>query len=244
MKLSTPHFVVIFFFGLIAFGRTQSNEDSFSSMLGRAWETGNKIAVLKIAEGRLQQSPEDLASQLVLLEYAAGFLDVDTLRKLVPIMHRSSSKVKTDNFTKKKDLLDNTLKVIESMLPMITPEMREAEAYKGSIKGKRLSMQPLIEALEMDGLVTPLTVSERNQLFSLSKQEPKVGNRQHTDSDHSEKLSLSEIKKSFPSPALPDRNNATREKKQGEASWRSWLVVAVLIVAAIGLLWLVLKRRS
>jgi hypothetical protein len=154
---------------MITHGNTQVANNDFSTTIGKEWFDGNKNAVKLIAEGRLRQNSEDLASQLILFEYAMQFMDTDTLKTLIPRIRKTSAAIKTPHFTEQKELLSVALDEIESLLPSVTIEMRNAEAYKGNIKHKPIGSLPIIKALESDALVPALNEAEKVQLLGSSK---------------------------------------------------------------------------
>lgn len=209
----------------------------FSVSISDHWLKGNKVAVMKLAQTRLEQNPGDLASLLILLEYASTFMDTATLKELIPVIRKSGSNVTTQNFTKAKPLFASTLDSIDSILPLITDEMREAEAYKGSLPDKPLSVLPIIESLENDHLVTPLSLYEENQLTEASviNQERGVPN-----SDQIQRLSLSEVMNRYPSPKASVISLSHLQNDDTHPQ----VVIVVLMVAAIGLLWLLAKKRK
>lgn len=220
-----------------------------SAAIGKSWIEGSKLTVMRLAEARLQGRPGDLASQLVLLEYATAFMDTETLKSLVPLIRRTSANIKTPSFLQQKKLLDLTLESLDSLLPTITGQMRADEAYKGALAHKPLSMLPIIEALEADGLVVKLT-SEEKLLLTTSPPQLARSNASPEGIERFRAVPLVELKKIFPSPRLPSANLKPSEAKpiptpsEKPTSLIPWSIIIVLIVAVTGLLWLLLKERK
>ena len=227
-----------------------SDPNTTSAVLGKSWLLGDKLTVMRLAEARLQTKPGDLASQLVLMEYATTFMDIETLKTLVPLVRRTSETIKTPSFLEQKKLLDLTLESFDFLLPTITDQMRAAEAYKGALAGKPLSMLPIIEALESDGLVVKLT-SEEKMSLSTGHTQSTLNSESSGDNQNLRSLPLVELKKRFPPPKLLSVISDGSEAKpsaatpsEESASSTPWSIIVVLVVATCGLLWLVLKRRS
>ena len=221
-----------------------------AAILGRSWLEGDKLTVMRLAEARLQRKPGDLASQLIVLEYATSFMDTETLKTLVPLVRRTSENLKTPLFLQQKKLLDLTLESLDSLLPSITDQMQAEEAYKGALARKPLSLLRIIEALEADGLVAKLTSEETAMLKTNSTQLTPSG-ESSGDRQQLRSLPLIDLKKRFPPPSLPSLTSGGAKVKStksapSEESRTStpWSIVMVLIVAATGLLWLLVKKRK
>lgn len=150
----------------------QEIQHDFSTTLQKQWLDGNKNGVRKIAEARLLQNPDDLASQLILFEYAIEFMDTDTLKALIPRIRKTSDSINSQNYSTHKELLSATLDITESILPTITPEVRASEIHKGYIKGKPMTLAVLIQALEADKMVRPFSKDERAELTSVASANP------------------------------------------------------------------------
>jgi hypothetical protein len=220
-----------------------------AAVLGKSWLEGGKLTVMRLAEARLQKKTGDLASQLVLMEYATAFMDTETLKTLVPLVRRTSQNIKTPSFLQQKKLLDLTLESLDSLLPTITDQMRAAEAYKGALTRKPLSMLPIIEALESDGLVAKLT-SEEKTLLNTSLAQSTPYNEPSGENQNLRSLPLIDLQKRFPPPKLLSPTSSgtgakpTAPAPSGEPSSSTpWSIIVVLIVAATGLLWLLVKNH-
>lgn len=214
------------------------NTTSVASVYGEKWYAGDKLLVMQIAESRLLINPSDLASQLVLYDYAMSFMDTDSLEILIPMIRSTAANLKSPNFLQKKQLLDLSLESLEAFLPSVTEQMRVSEAYKGALPHKPLSVLPIIEALETDGLVARLSNEEKTLLatkaISHVPDHAIAGNIQQLQS-----TPLIELRKAFPSPRL-----LTGQNNSEPTSAAAWSIIVVLFVAATGLLWLLVKKRK
>lgn len=233
---------------LLASSAVGQNLTSVASVYGEKWYAGDKLLVMQLAESRLQKNPSDLASQLVLLDYAISFMDTNSLESLIPMIRRTAANIKSPNFLQKKKLLDLSLESLDAFLPSVTEQMRASEAYKGALPRKPLSVLPIIEALETDGLVAKLSDEEKS--FIRTKASPGTPNNANTeDYQKLRSLPLTELQKAFPAPRMPSRENDQKEINATSATCEPissipWSIVVVLIVASAGLLWLLFKRRS
>lgn len=139
---------------------TNSAPEKFSDFVERLWLKGEKRKVLKIAELRLRKDENDLASLLVCFDFAASYMEVDRISMLIPRIRSHESKIFTKHFSELKPLLEAGLDSTEKILPKMTKDVIEAEAYKGDIPNKPLDSLILIMALEDDGLVPPVSIEE------------------------------------------------------------------------------------
>jgi len=140
--------------------QASADPPTFFSYVNQQWLEGNKKQVLQLAEVRLKSNPNDLASLLIELDYAVSFMEIKRIKDLLPVVRQLTLSTDTPNFSKEKKLLIADLDAYESLLPSITEQMAQDEARKGAIKGKPLSSEKFIVALEQDGLVPALTSSE------------------------------------------------------------------------------------
>lgn len=145
----------------MVFAQIANGPIGFSEFIEQQWLLGNKKEVLQLAETRLQKKPNDLACLLIVLDYAVEFMELDKMRSIIPRIKKAVAITSSKNFEQQKKLLTGSLEVFEQLLPTITPEMAQAESHKGFIKNKPLSSLVFIQALETDGLVTPITFQER-----------------------------------------------------------------------------------
>jgi hypothetical protein len=153
-RLVVLNFVLIFFF-MIDYG--YANQKLFSEDISSMWLQGKKQEVLKIAIQRLAKNEKDLSALLLKMDYEVAFLEIDNLAKTIDRVLFLSKSITTPKFGEKRSLLEADIEIIKQLIPKITKEMIAQEKHKGDIPNKPLPSLIIIQALEADGLVLPLS---------------------------------------------------------------------------------------
>lgn len=132
----------------------------FSKYFSDEWYAGDRHELLRIAQQRLANNSEDIASLFICFDYSSAFTDVhmfsETVTKLKPMI----MKISTPEFLKTKEFVLFNIEHLEKVVANITPEEAAAERHKGDIKNKPLASQRILEILESDGLVAPIVLRD------------------------------------------------------------------------------------
>lgn len=148
-------FCILAFLGAVA---VNANDFPKSEKLNQLWLSGNKAAILTIANDRLVTRPDDILGLLLKFEYEVEFLRIDDLVMTADKMMIAAQKLSTPRFTAQLGYLQMDVDSIKRLLPLYTPEMIAEDLPKAAISGKPLGVLTAVRALEQDGLLDDLVI--------------------------------------------------------------------------------------
>lgn len=228
---------------------------ALSEVVDDYWRSGDKAVAAEIALARLSKNPNDLASMVVLYDYGAAYSNARLLRTLIPAMRTAGANAKGAAFAQRRELLEAALAITETILNEVSEEELAKEAYKGDLP-KRSAGVMIIEALEQDGMVEPVSNEELHAAEALIEQEtanPEDLIAERVD-DVLEVHNPEEASVIGPSAggAVADVDSGENQRiAYGEAGsgtkralWSKFAVGTIFILLSLGVIVLVLHRKS
>ena len=125
----------------------------FSTNINNMWLSGNKAAVLALANQRLQKNSNDIAGLLLTLEYQAAFFDITNFNVTANKVIAVGGGITTKNFAAAYPALKGSLQYLLQNEPVYTPAQIQAETTKGNNQGQAMCFLNALQAAELDGLI-------------------------------------------------------------------------------------------
>ena len=149
------HLMMMLSFGLLLSNGITHAQTSFYDTVSQFWWSGQKQAVLSIAQQRLQNNPNDIAGLILRLEYEVAFIDMTSMATTAARIIEVGSGITTKNFRAKFPQLKLACKSIGPLLSELygnlTPQQIEEDRAKGNIPNKPMALGFAIKALQDDG---------------------------------------------------------------------------------------------